>query len=543
MAAWQSSALTRRAFLKSTLAVPLAVASRTSSAGSTDFSAPPDLRSLQGYIHNVMHQLDVPGMAVSIVHQGRTLFCRGFGVKNLATGEPVGEHTLFSLASQTKPFTGTCFAILETEGRLQSQRPVLDYLPNFRLSSLEVTRQMRVSELLSHLSGLPAHAGDQLFFPPTDYSLLDVVKRIRALPLVRPFLSTFAYENALYAVAALLIQRVSGMTYEQFVSSKIFRPLGMHSTSPNANELRPDSDVATGYGRRDGKRRAIPPLVWLNNPGAGGIYSSAFDMTHWMRLHLRGGVYGSAPGVVRLYSRQAQRRMWTPRISIPLGGDASEADRIQYDDLAYGAGWFLSRYRGERLVWHTGQFPGFVSKMALMPSRGFGIAVLTNQENDVAYRAVTNHVLDLVMGAHNIDWLRTSIREHDAGTQADKKQLAEVMATRTLGPDAPVDCSSYEGAYHDAWYGGVRIWRSGGKCLMHFEHTAELIGEMHPWARDTFVVRWRDRLLNGDALVFFERGPRGAVVSARMKRLSHLEAPAWDFRDMRLVRVPMSGLP
>jgi hypothetical protein len=229
--------------------------------------------------------------------------------------------------------------------------------------------------------------------------------------------------------------------------------------------------------------------------------------------------------------------MWTPRINIPLGDDASEADRIQYDDLAYGAGWFLSRYRGERLVWHTGQFPGFVSKMALMPSRSFGIVVLTNQENDAAYRAVTNHVLDLVMGAHDIDWLRTSVREHDAGRQSDEKELAEVMATRTLDPDAPVDCGAYEGTYQDAWYGDVRIWRSGGKCLMHFEHTAELIGEMHPWARDTFVVRWRDRLLNGDALVFFQRGSRGAVVSARMKRLSHLEAPAWDFRDMHLVRV------
>jgi CubicO group peptidase (beta-lactamase class C family) len=305
MRAWQSSALTRRAFLKSSLMLPLAAASRTSSARSLYSDALPDLRGVPGYIHNGMRQLNVPGMAVSIVHQGRTLFCRGFGVKNLATGEPVDEHTLFSLASQTKPFTGTCFAILETEGRLQSQRPVLDYVPNFRLSSLEVTRQMRVSELLSHLSGLPAHAGDQLFFPPTDYSLLEVVERIHALPLVRPFRSAFAYENVLYAVAALLIERVSGMPYEQFVSSRIFRPLGMCSSAPNANEIRPGSNVATGYARRDGTRRAIPPLVWVNDPGAGGIYSSAFDMTHWMRMHLQGGVYRSAPGGGRAIVQRA----------------------------------------------------------------------------------------------------------------------------------------------------------------------------------------------------------------------------------------------
>lgn len=72
---------------------------------------------------------------------------------------------------------------------------------------------------------------------------------------------------------------------------------------------------------------------------------------------------------------------------------------------------------------------------------------------------------------------------------------------------------------------------------MHFEHTPELIGEVHPWARDTFVVRWPDRVPNGDALVFFDRDASGAVVKVRMKRLSPFEAPAWDFKDMHFVRV------
>ena len=535
-------ALTRRAFLRTSLAVPVMAASRSAFAlaGKMD-GRHPDLRGLPGYVQHVMRQLRVPGAAVAIVHEDRVLFCHGFGVKSLSSGEPVTENTLFSLASQTKPFTGTCFAMLESEGRLQGDRPFLDYLPAFRMSSPDVTRRIKVSEVLSHISGLPAHAGDQLYFPATDYSLEQVVQRIRELPLVRPFLSTFAYENVLYAAAALMMQRVTGMTYEQFVSRRIFGPLGMRSTVPNASDLPAASDVATGHTEVDGILKPVPPIVWRNNPGAGGIYSSASDLTRWMRMHLRGGVYRSSPGSLqRLYSARAQQEMWTSRISIPLGEDASEADRIQYEDLAYGAGWFLSKYRGERLMWHSGEFPGFVSKIALMPSHRLGVVVLTNQEVDTAFRAITNHVLDLFMGAHDIDWLASLMRERDAAKAAKEKRLAAVMATRTLRADAPMDCGAFEGTYRDAWYGDVRIWRSGGKCLMHFVHTQELIGEVHPWARDTFVVRWRDRLLKGDALMSFEKNPAGEVVAARMKRLSPFEAPAFDFRDLHLARVRKS---
>ncbi len=529
-------ALTRRAFLMASMVAPIATRTYPAPALAQRAHLQPDLRSLPGYVQHVMQKLQVPGAAVAVVQGDRTVFCHGFGVKDLSSGRPVTEHTLFSLASQTKPFTGTCLAILESEGRLQGERPVIDYLPDFRMSSPQVTRRMKVNELLSHGSGLPAHAGDQLFFPPTDYSLEQVVARIEKLPLVQPFLSTFAYENVLYAAAALLIRRVSGMDYEQFLSSKIFKPLGMGSTVPNANHLTPADDVATGYCRLDGVRRSVRPLVWANNPGAGGIYSSASDLARWMRMHLRGGVYPSDGTLRRLYSKRAQQEMWAPRIRIPQDADAAVTDRVQFADLAYGSGWFLSDYRGERLVWHSGEFPGFVSRMSLMPSRDLGIVVLTNQEDDAAFQAITNYVLDLVVGAHDIDWLTALMREDEADRRANENELARVLATRTLGEDAAVDCSAYEGIYRDTWYGNVTIHRSAGKCLMHFEHTATLVGELQPWSRDTFAVRWRDRLLRGDALVVFERDAAGAVAGARMKRLSPFETPAWDFGNMHLLR-------
>lgn len=509
--------------------------SRLATRRAREASAP--FEDLPAYIARVMARFEVPGAAVAIVLDGQTVFCQGFGVRDRDTRAPVDQRTLFCLASNTKPFTATCLAMLESDGLLRAGRLVREYLPSFRLSSPDATSRMTVGDLLCHLSGLPPHAGDLLFFPPTTYTLAEVVERIHALPLVAPFGSTFAYENVLYAVAALLIQEVSGQSYGDFVVERIFEPLDMTASRVNADGVDPNGNVAVGYRRLDGALRAVPPLVWKNNPGAGGIYSSAFDMLSWMRLHLQGGVCRTASGAVRrLYTRAAQEVMWTPRVRIGTDPSAGEAERVQHEAMAYGAGWFLSTYRGARLVWHTGEFPGFASKMTLVPTRGAGILVLTNQEQDEVFDAITNHALDLLLGKREMDWPALLAASQQDDERQQEAKLARVMASRTLPPEGPVDGTRYEGRYIDAWYGSVSLTYQGGQLRMQFDRTPSLTGRLEPWSDATFLVRWDDRLLDGDALIRFHANPRGVAEHATMQRLSPFEAPAFDFNDLRLVR-------
>ncbi|MDT8068036.1 MAG: serine hydrolase [Terriglobia bacterium] len=535
--------MNRRDLLKATPLLLSAKARISFCTPATPTSYSHRLRGLSQYIGDVMARFHVPGAAVAIVLGDDTLFCQGFGVRDVTTRAPVEENTLFSLASNTKPFTGTCFAMLESEGRLKAQDRVVDYLPFFGLSSLEATQEMKIGDLLSHKSGLPAHAGDLLFFPPTTYTLAEVVDRIRALPEVAPFGSKFAYENVLYAAGALLIKKVSGQPYTDFVSERIFAPLGMTSSRVNAEGLNASGNVATGYRELDSMLRPVPPLIWNNNPGAGGIYSSATDMLSWMRLHLNGGLCHTPSGTVRrLYTKVAQERMWRPQVQIPLDSSATPADKLQYGQLSYGSGWFLSNYRGERLVWHTGEFPGFTSKMTLVPSRKFGVAVLTNQEQDEAFEAITNYVLDRFLGMSDIDWLTLFTESAESDRQQTQAKLAALLATRTFGQDRVVDHKRYEGTFEDPWYGDVLFRSSEHRLLVQFEKTPSLHGELHPWCENTFKVRWDDRLLQGDALIEFHLDSSGTAKSAGMKRLSPFEAPAFDFRDLRLVRKEASGI-
>ena len=504
------------------------------------------LDGLAQYVGKVMDQFHVPGASVAVVLADDILFCRGFGVRDLTTRAPVNENTLFSIASNTKPFTGTAFAMLESEGQLKAEDRVIDYLSSFRLSSPDTTQRMRVGDLLSHMSGLPAHAGDLLFFPPTKYTLNEVVDRIHGLPVAEPFGTTFAYENVLYAVGALLIQEVSGQSYTDFISERLFQPLGMISSRVNsrvnAEGLRPEDNVATGYRELDGQLRAVPPLIWTNNPGAGGIYSSAGEMLHWMRLHLAGGICRTGSGANRiLYTKAAQEQMWSPHIRIPLDSSATRADQLQYQDLAYGSGWFLSTYRGERLVWHTGEFPGFTSKMTLMPSHKLGILVLTNQEHDEVFEAITNQCLDWFLEIDESDWLKLLTESAETERRKKETEWATVLATRTLEADSTVGWKSYEGVFEDSWYGDVSFSISEQKLLVRFEETPELHGELNPWGQNLFVIRWDDRLLAGDALIEFAHDARGSAESATMKRLSPIEAPSFDFNDLHLVRKATSG--
>jgi hypothetical protein len=162
--------------------------------------------------------------------------------------------------------------------------------------------------------------------------------------------------------------------------------------------------------------------------------------------------------------------------------------------------------------------------------------VLTNQERDEVFDAITNHVLDLLLAQPEMDWPALLAASQAADERRQQSKLARVLASRTLGRDSAVDSTPYEGTYTDSWYGEVSLWRSGGPLRIRFGRTPGLNGDLEPWSADTFLVRWDERLLNGDALIEFHMSPQGAADRATMRRVSSFEAPAFDFNDLHLIR-------
>ncbi|MGE4366129.1 serine hydrolase [Thermomonas sp.] len=496
------------------------------------------LARFDAFVQAVQQQFQVPGVAVAIVKDGRVVMERGYGVRELGKPAKVDAHTLFAIASNTKAFTAAALNMLQDDGRLKTTDRVIDHLPWFRMSDPYVTHEMRIRDLLAHRSGLSLGAGDLLYWPTTTYTTREVAERLKDVPLTGGFREQYAYDNILFGVAQLVIEQASGMPYRQFLQARIWQPLGMTETRYNSDDLKPGDNVAVGNALYDFKDlRPVPsPTSWRNVSGAGGIYSSVHDLAKWMNLQLAGGEIPG--GGKRLFSQARQREMWTMLTPIPVGKPAvPELAPAVPNFSGYAQGWFLSDYAGHRLVWHTGGWPGQVSRLTLLPDARVGIVVLTSAEVGAAFNAITYEALDMMLGKDGHDWLRAyAAAQAKAQGNADADWQKHVAA-RDAASTPSLPLAKYAGTYRDPWYGDVNIRQGKNGLEMQFSKTAQLLGDLQHWQHDTFIVRWRDRSLNADAFASFSLDPDGRIRELRMQPVSPLTDFSFDFQDLRLVPV------
>lgn len=494
---------------------------------------PDTLQDFDARVERVRQQFDVPGIAVAIVKDGQVVLARGYGVRELGKPAPVTATTPFAIASNTKAFTAAALSMLADEGKLKLDDRVVDHLPSFRMSDAYVGNEMRIRDLLAHRSGLSLGAGDLLYWPATTYSTEEVVARLAKVPLKGGFRDRYAYDNILYAVAQRVIEQVSGQSYADFLQQRIFTPVGMTGARFNADHLQPGDAPAVGHAKYDfSELRTVAPLTWSNNSGAGGIYASVEDMAKWMQVQLAGGRLADG---TPLFSEQRQREMWSMITPVPIAEPSvPELAAARPDFAGYGEGWSLSSYRGQRLVWHTGGWPGMVSRLTLVPSQKLGIVVLTNQEVGAAFNAITLQVLDAFLQAPPTDWTAAyaAAVAKAAGNADESWAKHEAARDRHSRPSLPL--AGYAGTYADPWYGQVQLAQEGGKLRLRFSRTPQLVGTLEHWQHDTFIVRWDDRSLNADAFVNFALTPDGKIREARMEAISPLTDFSFDFQDLVL---------
>ena len=503
---------------------------------------PAQLADFDAYVESVRKTFEVPGISVAVVKDGEIVFERGYGDRELVDGAPgkapVDAHTLFAIASNTKAFTATALNLLAEEGKLKLDDRVIDHLPWFQMSDPYVTREMRIRDLLAHRSGLGLGAGDLLYWPTTTYTGEEVARRLRHVPLSGSFRDRYAYDNILYGVAQLVVEEVSGQSFEAFLRTRIFAPLGMDETRYNSDALKPgDRNVATGYALADFKDlQPAPRLTWHNAAGAGGLYASAHDMAKWMRLQLAGGVYRDASGAEqRMFSEKSQQQMWSAITPLPVAQPSvPELLPAKPNFVAYGQGWMLSDYRGRKLVWHTGGWPGMVSRLTLVPEHKLGVVVLTNAELGGAFNAITLRALDAYLDAPKTDWNAAYGAALAKSRKSADDSWAKHEAARAKDSKPSLAPAGYAGTYRDPWYGDVSILQEGGKLRMKFSRTPSLVGTLSHWQHDTFIVRWDERWLNADAFVNFALDADGKVREAGMQAISPNTDFSFDFHDLVL---------
>jgi CubicO group peptidase (beta-lactamase class C family) len=306
----------------------------------------------------IMHELikaNEPGAAVAVVQAGEVIHRQGYGLANVEWEIPIQPDTVFRLASLTKQFTATAIMLLQEQGKLTVDDLLTEFLPEYPTSGHEIT----VHHLLTHTSGIKSYTSIEGWFPHkiihdmTPQAICDVFSQI---PFDFKPSTQFLYNNSGYHLLGMIIEKVSGVSYEQFIQENIFRPLGMQHSYYMSNEpIIPKR--ASGYATAEQGFRNADYLSMTQPYAAGSLGSTIDDLVVWDR----------AVREHRLVSAATQTLMFTP-VKLTTGKTEN-----------YGYGWGLGDYRGQPFVHHGGGINGFSTFIAQFQQAPLSIIMLTNR--------------------------------------------------------------------------------------------------------------------------------------------------------------------
>jgi CubicO group peptidase (beta-lactamase class C family) len=238
----------------------------------------------------------------------------------------------------------------------------------------------RVLDLLCHRTGLPRH---DWVHEPGDRGPAEILAVMRHLELSRDVRAEFQYNNLCYNVAGLLIERLSGQSYESFIRARLADRLGM-TVGFSLDDLEASGESARPYMMHEDTRVPAPRLP-IRTTASGAMTTSVAGFANWMRLHLGKGEWDGE----RLLPAQLIGELHAPRVYIPM-----QSPYAEFDGAHYGLGFQCTSYRGDRLIWHGGGWPGWNTQMTLVPHFGIGVAVFTNRSPNGVTEALTYYAID-----------------------------------------------------------------------------------------------------------------------------------------------------
>jgi CubicO group peptidase (beta-lactamase class C family) len=502
---------------------------------ATAYSQPLTSKEIDRIVEQTMQTFDVPGIAVAVVKDDKIIHLKGYGVSSIATGKKMDENTRFAIASNSKAFTSAALGILIDEGKLTWDTKVIDIIPEFRLYNPYVTSDFNIKDLLTHRSGMGLGAGDLMMWPGSpSFTRMDIIHNLRYLKQTSPFRTKYDYDNLLYIVAGVVVERVSGMSWEEFVEERIMQPLGMDHSAASINRLKDRSNIIDAHVPVDGVLQVVPKHESdVHNP-AGGIFSSVADMSKWVMMQMNDGRYGDNADK-RIFSEEVHREMWTPQTIIPVRSSGPYKSHF----ASYGLGWRLTDVCGYLQASHTGGLMGIVTQVTLIPEMKLGIIVFTNQQQGAAFTAITNEIKDGYLGVRDMDWIGLLKESVDRGQAEAKKITDEVWARvdeQRAKAEQPYSNSLFTGTYTDDWFGDIIISDTGDNLRFSALKSPALTGDMLYYTGNTYIVRWDDRTLDADAFVIFTLDREGVPSMIKMEAISPLTDFSFDFQDLTLVR-------
>jgi CubicO group peptidase (beta-lactamase class C family) len=443
--------------------------------------APPDAvdtAAVDRVVADALKAWDVPGVAVAIVRDDKVVYLKGHGVRELGRKDPVTPDTLFPIASCTKGFTTTAMAMLVDEGKMGWDDPVRKHLDYFRLYDPLADANVTLRDLVTHRTGVRGH---ELLWYRSPWTPEEVVRKMGLVKPDRPFRSSFQYQSTMFTAAGLGAGSAAKMSWAEFVQQRILDPLDMKATTLTTTAAEKAPDHASPH-RPDGHGQLeVIPWYKMEVPDpAGSINSSARDLANWVRFQLGGGTFDGR----RLVSAASLGETHTPQNIIRMEGlaKAMNPDTLQ---MSYGMAWLIQDYRGRLEVSHAGLIDGFRAHVTLLPRDGIGIVLLNNRDQTGMNLALSNTLVDLLLGLPKKDWNGYLLDQERKQKAEVQERLREREAKRQHGTHPSRELGAYAGSYEEPAYGTAEVALENGALVLRWGTFTCPLGHYH---YDTFLA-------------------------------------------------------
>src|SRR5215212_320900 len=507
----------RHADMKQILCAALILPLSSLPAQSTDQRA----AELDAYVAQAVKDWKAPGLAIAVVKDGKVVFEKGYGVREISKPAPFDTSTLSAIASTTKAMTAVAMGMLVDEGKVKWDDPVTRYLPSFELYDPYVTREVTVRDLLTHRAGL---GNSDYLWAMSDLSADQMMTKIKLVKPTYSLRSSFVYQNVMYIAAGQVIASASGMPWAKFVETRIFAPLGMRNTYTDAALVSSTANAAVPHWRFGGD--TVVPIKHDESKAlgpAGGVWSNVADMSKWMLfLHDSARVNGR-----RLLKPETLAELFKPQVMVPPDEFYPTMELTRPHWTTYGLGWFQHDYQGRMLDFHTGSLNGNVAIIGLVPDARFGVYVLSNRDHVEVRHALMYKAIDLYLGNPKRDWSRELLALYDARRASADSARAATESKRIKGTKPSLALSKYAGVYEDPLLGRISVTEKGGK--LRLDAGPSLKGGLEHWQYDRFRASYDDRW-QGTDLIMFTIGDGIAsaleIAGFTLKRVSDTVGPA-----------------
>jgi CubicO group peptidase (beta-lactamase class C family) len=381
---------------------------------------------------------------------------------------PMTAETQMPIASITKQFTVATLGTLVRQGKLDWDRPVREYLPDFRLSNEYATANATTRDLVTHRIGLPRH--DAMWYG-SELSRDGIFHRLQYLPFSRDLRVRFQYNNLMYMTSGYLAGRLAGRSWEDLVQAAIFTPLGMRRSNFTVTAMHADLNHSEAYELNTARAVVKVEHEILDVMGpTGSINSSCDEMARYLRMMLAGGLFEGK----RVLLESDVQLMMQPQMP---SGQSLFSDLFGFQ--SYGMGLFVQTYRGIEIAHHGGDLRGASAMVVMMPSKRIGVVVLANRSGTRLRDALPYEIIDRLLGLESSGLLvRYREREEKAFALEDAAKIAGATDRKpNTQPAHPL--AEYAGEYEHPGYGSMIVTHEQGRLTLRFKKFSTPLDHWH----------------------------------------------------------------